>query len=460
MDVNMHIHIPVRIRVLLAVIAFIAPIAATGVDPSAPYEQEFVITAYYSPLPGQCCYVRGGYEADKILNGEGHTAADGTTVYPGMLAAPPSYAFGTRVMLPGIGTLTVHDRGGAIQELSTGAHRLDIWVGAGEEGLARALAFGVQRVRGTVFPLGSKRPGNDFTLTRLPAPIDRLAPFGIEVGNLLALSPTMDDRNFSTAILQDHLRLAGYFASSSTGYFGPETQEALSRFLRDYGLEEPSDRLTERSAAFLLAAGRRIEAGLPIDRDVDQGSAHDTVARAQRILRFLGYYSGRTDGAYSLALHGAILRFQQDRGLVGTAVDPGAGRIGPITRHALVTEWNRRLVSARAEKYLAFREVEKRITARGDQLDMFLSEGHSGPRVRLLQHLLAERGHFPEGEINGSFGPLTRRAVLHYQIARGILEDASDVGAGEVGPETLQALRREERLEAYRLVRAQGWGAL
>ena len=50
---------------------------AIGTDSSAPYEQEFVITAYYSPQPNQCCYVKGGYVADKILNGEGHTTADG-----------------------------------------------------------------------------------------------------------------------------------------------------------------------------------------------------------------------------------------------------------------------------------------------------------------------------------------------------------------------------------------------
>ena len=79
-----------------------------------PYERDFVITAYYSPLPGQCCYVKGGEIADKILNGNGTHGADGTAVHPGMIAAPKSYAFGTRIQLPGIGIGTVNDRGGAI----------------------------------------------------------------------------------------------------------------------------------------------------------------------------------------------------------------------------------------------------------------------------------------------------------------------------------------------------------
>ena len=200
--------LPLRIRATITLLALFAPTNVTGIDPAMPYEQEFVLTAYYSPLPGQCCYVRGGYEADKILNGEGHTAADGTAVYPGMLAAPQSYAFGTRVKLPRLGTLTVHDRGGAIQVLHSGAHRLDVWVGSGEEGLARALAFGVQHIRGTVYPLGSRQPENDFDLARLRAPMERLSPFGVQTENLLALSPKLGDRNLSSAILQDHLRSA------------------------------------------------------------------------------------------------------------------------------------------------------------------------------------------------------------------------------------------------------------
>lgn len=452
--------LPLRIRALVTLLAFIAPTNVAGIDPMAPYEQEFVLTAYYSPLPGQCCYVRGGYEADKILNGEGHTAADGTKVYPGMLAAPPSYAFGTRIALPGLGTMTVHDRGGAIQVLGTDAHRLDVWAGYGEEGLARALSFGVQHIRGTVYPLGSRQPQNDFDLARLQAPMERLSPFGVQTENLLALSPKLGDRNLSAAILQEHLKSAGYFDRAASGYFGPETENALKQFLADFDLHEPSDRLTERTAAFLLAATRRSDAELPITGVVEKGSSEDAVAQAQRILRFLGYYEGRTDGDYSLALHGAILRFQQEKGLVGTAIDTGAGRIGPLTKRALKAEWNRRLVAVRADKYLTVYAVEKQLMDRGETLDMFLAEGHTGPRVRLLQYLLSERGYFPAEKINGNFGALTRSAVLDYQVASGIVGSASDDGAGSVGPETLQALRREELAKAYRIVRAEGWKAL
>src|SRR5690606_35949985 len=62
-----------------------------------PYQQTFVTTAYYSPLPNQSYYVTGSYHWDKVLNGNGTHGASGTPVFEGMIAAPSSYAFGTQV---------------------------------------------------------------------------------------------------------------------------------------------------------------------------------------------------------------------------------------------------------------------------------------------------------------------------------------------------------------------------
>lgn len=76
--------------------------------------RKFVVTAYYSPLPGQSLYLRGSYEADIRLNGNGTNGASGKEVFAGMLAAPKTYAFGTRIELSGIGIGIVEDRGGAI----------------------------------------------------------------------------------------------------------------------------------------------------------------------------------------------------------------------------------------------------------------------------------------------------------------------------------------------------------
>jgi len=220
---------------LLCLAFLCTPLTAVAGD--ASYEQHFTITAYYSPLPDQCCYVKGSFEADKILNGNGTNGADGTPVYPGMLAAPKSYAFGTVVDLPGIGTLTVHDRGGAIVEGSD-THRLDIWMGAGEEGLARALAFGVRRVVGTVHPPGSAQPKEGIDLAAFAAPIGNLKTFAVHPDAAVAAPEKVayGESNESVAALQQSLKDAGYFAEKPTGFFGDKTKASLVAFEADMGI--------------------------------------------------------------------------------------------------------------------------------------------------------------------------------------------------------------------------------
>ncbi|MCK5471681.1 hypothetical protein KAI54_00645, partial [Candidatus Gracilibacteria bacterium] len=97
----------------LAILVSFAPTSFASTD-FEPYEASFVISAYYSPLPNQRVYFRGSFEADKRLNGNGTNGADGTQVYPGMLAAPKSYPFGMKIEIPGLGVGAIHDRGGAI----------------------------------------------------------------------------------------------------------------------------------------------------------------------------------------------------------------------------------------------------------------------------------------------------------------------------------------------------------
>ena len=84
-------------------------------DDIPEYEETYLVaTAYYSPLPGQKYYLRGNYEKEVILNGNGTHGASGKPVFTGMLAAPKSYTFGTRIWVDGLGTGSVEDRGGAI----------------------------------------------------------------------------------------------------------------------------------------------------------------------------------------------------------------------------------------------------------------------------------------------------------------------------------------------------------
>tara|TARA_Y100000310_G_scaffold126629_1_gene125528 strand:+ start:35904 stop:37313 length:1410 start_codon:yes stop_codon:yes gene_type:complete len=453
---------PLHLKAVMLAVAVILPYQTLG-NPmvrNEPYEQEFLITAYYSPLPGQCCYVKGGLEADKVLNGQGIAGADQTPVYPGMIAAPSSYPFGTKIRLPGLGTFAVHDRGGAINELGNGKHRLDIWAGYGEEGLARALAFGLQRVKGTVYPTTFAQPETHVVFEDMPAPIDELKMYFVEKDNFLAMRPKEGERGLSVYLLQDHLQTIGYLKHRPTGFFGPQTSRAFHAFLRDFRVDAPTNVLSEKSAAFVLGARSRLKARVPFTEYIDPKASADAIAEAQRMLRFLGYYKGRTNGEYDDNLFASILKFQQDHALVGTASDTGAGRIGPMTSRALRGKWNRQIVENHADRHLDRYAIDQYIEERGQRIAHFLGDGYSGKQVRLLQAELAALGFFPEQKINGVYGPLTEVSVMRYQLDRGLISSRSDTGAGYVGPATLRTLRKDQRNILYRLVRAEGWRAL
>jgi len=108
-------------------------------------DQKFLITAYYSPLPGQRFYMRGDYMADIRLNWNWTNWADWTEVYMWLLAWPKWYNFWTKIVLPWLWIWTIHDRWWAILAKSN-YHRIDIWMWKWEEWLARALNWWIQFV--------------------------------------------------------------------------------------------------------------------------------------------------------------------------------------------------------------------------------------------------------------------------------------------------------------------------
>lgn len=106
-------------------------------------DQRFLITAYYSPLPDQKFYMRGGYQADIRLNWNWTNWADWTEVYMWLLAWPKWYDFWTKIVLPWLWIWTIHDRWWAIYAHSEYI-RIDIWMWKWEHWLARALNWWIQ----------------------------------------------------------------------------------------------------------------------------------------------------------------------------------------------------------------------------------------------------------------------------------------------------------------------------
>jgi peptidoglycan hydrolase-like protein with peptidoglycan-binding domain/3D (Asp-Asp-Asp) domain-containing protein len=350
-----------------------------------PYQQDFIITAYYSPLPNQQKYTTGSYEAEIRLNGSGVNGASGRPVFPGMIAAPKNYPFGTKMEIPGVGVVSVQDRGGAIVNAGQRnyAHdRLDIWMGYGDAGLQRALSWGKRTVSVTVYGV------NDSINEAIKLP---------------GYSP-------SEAIANQPERAPVTIASSNT----PAQKKTLNKVTTNIA---------------------------PANGTLYEGLQGESVAKLQEKLDDLNFYRGEKHGIYDKATEHAVFKFQQSQGVLKNKTDQGAGVYGPQTQKAMAQIFNdapviKTQIAESTKKY-----QERKIQVAQD-LNREMQFGEEGGHVRTLQQLLKDQGHFTNGYYTDYFGRKTQQAVYNFQVAHGLVDSWADTGAGRVGPSTLDMLKK------------------
>jgi len=335
---------PATIALASVILSIVSP--AYAAETWVVEERDTIITAYYSPEPNQRKYFLGSLEADVTFNGQGVQGADGTRVYPGMIAAPAALPFGTRIEIPGLSIVgTVHDRGGRIVEGSNGTIRIDLWMGKGEEGLARALHFGVQEHRATLYvPKSMDVPKEKFDLLAFPSPQTVLTKLPSEAQSLVIerRSPSYGDTSLIVTAVQNALKNFEYFDHVITTYYGDVTKDAVENFQRDAGIKGTGETADERTRQTLAAhtelTGKLEEPELE-EETLMQGSNGRAVRVLQRLLSLLSLYQGEIDGEYDQKLMSTIYQFQKEKGIVISPADTGAGIVGPATRRALLTAW-------------------------------------------------------------------------------------------------------------------------
>lgn len=395
---------------------------------SYPYLKTFTISAYYSPLACQDRYVTGSYDGDIRLNGNGTNGADGTPVYPGMIAAPKTYDFGTKMDIPGVGIVAVHDRGGAIVSGNSNSgtyDRLDVWMGYGDIGLTRALNWGKRNVDVVVYGV------NDGIVEQIALP---------------GYSPdesTADD-------------CSGWYEEESTTeiYFEPplvvEDEDEFSDFDEEIvGSVEIDEKLTV---------------------NMQFGSSGNEVTKLQEELSNLNYYKGEFTGVYDDLTEHAVFKFQQGQGIVEDENSSGAGICGPATRSRLneiIGSRNYTTIliaqtTANAQNYVA-EAAEVPVPDKSDSIvvediDFSFSDGFEAnveeipylayelnfgvvdSEVEKLQKFLKDQGYFSSPFITDYYGEKTFDAVLKFQIDHGIVVGEGENGAGRVGPSTLELI--------------------
>ncbi|MBH8556295.1 peptidoglycan-binding protein [Nostocaceae cyanobacterium CENA357] len=292
-------------------------------------------------------------------------------------------------------------------------------------------------------------------------------------------------RGADVSRLQQDLRKLRYFNGPSTGYFGPQTQQAVIRFQRAYGIA--ADGIVGSRTTQAILSNQRPSNPRPSNFGeggeypvLSEGSSGAAVTRLQQRLRQLGYFNANPTGNFRRITKDAVIAFQRKAGIPTTGVanqqtwdallgysrfptrgniaasqvkdlqqylrDLGyfnttpTGTVGPLTRDAIARfqRDNRLNVDGNADVEVleAVRRVwENRYATQpaSQATRTFLSVGDRGENVRAVQERLLQLNFF-NGNPDGNFGDYTRGSVIAFQQSYGLNP------TGNVDLQTWQAL--------------------
>ncbi len=340
----------------------------------------YVVTAYYSPLPGQDYYAMGSYHADIILNWEWIAGASGRKVFSGMLAAPQGYAFGTKIYLDWLGIGSVEDRWGAIVpawERGFKHDRIDVWMGYGDEWLRRAMYWGKRTVAGNIVNWNSDTTINYYNIPTpawtvagfkkqyyntaptpvVPAKLPGIFEVSLESGSNATLVSKLQSILWELWYLDeeentweyDEITLEAVFqfqvdsqilASKEdawAGRYGPKTRAALQKSY-DAHLQEITKKETFLSDYKKLQESSQVKAQEYIDSlwTPEYGDISSQVRELQKTLARLGYFSHKDTAIFGVKTQNAIIDYQIAQNLIQSSNDIGAWKFWPKTRWTMV----------------------------------------------------------------------------------------------------------------------------
>jgi peptidoglycan hydrolase-like protein with peptidoglycan-binding domain len=196
------------------------------------------------------------------------------------------------------------------------------------------------------------------------------------------------DRGSEVTALQQRLKELGYFQANVTGYFGPLTQDAVTRFQQAMGLSPDGivggSTQTSLNNRRVQSRSLAVNAGNSSQRLWRLGDRGEEITLIQESLAVAGFAAG-TNGIFDSETQEAVRQFQQARGL---AVD---GIVGPQTMAALPAVGGTNSTSVRANRTNRY-------------------------NVQALQRRLREQG-FYRGPIDGVWGSQTQAALEAAQRA-------------------------------------------
>ena len=486
-----------RISSIVALLALFSQLVPVTTHADWAY---YLVSAYYSPIEGQDFYLHGNYEDEVKMNGEGKMTASGQPVRIGVVAAPREKPYNTRVHIKQTINIkwspfnldfhgTILDRGGAIHSASR-LPRLDLYMGKGQEGLCRAINFGVQTVyvdfdNDMTLPDTSsfdgissdcKNPNTETVPLASGTKVD-FDPFTMPIGpgstsdNIKAVQKLLTRVNAYTGLingLYDDALTEAIFrfqkangivkekTDDGAGTYGPKTR-AMLRALVSGELNKTNNTTVVNTSLPQTPTNTTPDTTTPSSDVTTNLTPSQTtseigdVRELQTKLKDLGYFKYEIDGIYNKRLVDSLYAFQLEKKIVTGEDDPGAGYYGPVTKSTLAESYKSYeerkeqivslennlqaakdvLTKTRDKKKLEFVAMLKKIPT--------VKVWQVHPEIRTLQKILKQVGYLDRKD-TAIFGELTKSGLAKYQLELKVIDSLTSPNAGILGDKTREAI--------------------
>ncbi len=453
----------------------------------------FIVTAYYSPLPNQRYYLTWNYFSEVILNWRGYRWASWKRVFSGMLAAPSSYSFWTKIYFNWLWVAEVADRWGAIVKAWVRWHacdRIDIWVWWWETWLKRALYWGKRKV---YWNFVSRKRKITLNIKNFQAPNYVLKAAKKVYSNpifskwiwtknpkkdIIALQKYLKkkclyswkiDWNYYNILdiifkIQKKHWIIKTWNEAWAWYWSLNTRKLFLNWkvknwnckkqYKKNNLEKNSKKIVENKIKTKKTEEKKIKNIYPLEKifekSVGKKSDKELIKKYQKVLKETWLYKWKIDWDYNKIIW-IIIDFQLKNKLIKSKNNLAAWFIWPKTREKL-KDFYKKTIDKKIEEQRKKEAIEAKKKALLEQKKVEIAQivekmsklkkWDSWENVKILQKILKHYWYFDYDE-TWYFWEKTEIALIKYQINRKIIKSKDDIWAWYVWPTTRKFLKKD-----------------
>jgi len=201
-------------------------------------------------------------------------------------------------------------------------------------------------------------------------------------------------RSSQVNLLQEQLTKIGVYNGPITGFFGPQTEEAVKKFQTQNGLSADGI-MGARTQQLLTEKVTNTNSNTQGTNTNQSGFSSQQIIVFQQQLQALNYYQGKIDGVMGIGTVAALKKFQIEENL------PITGIFDTATQTAL------------NKNYLPTNNQQTIVTP------YTLSSNPSVQEIQMIQRRLQVAGLY-QGNIDGVMGKKTQEALARARLAYGI----------------------------------------